>query len=124
MNRREGGPRPRLLPSILGAGWIRRRLRSQATFVAFILPAAIFLIVLVIYPVVATLTLGFVGADGQFTGLDNFATVIGSKQTVNADCLQTGPPCGTLIKNMIWIGIHFPLAMLMVMLLELLHLSG
>ncbi len=120
MNRREGGPRPRLLPSIPGAGWILRRLRSQTTFVAFILPATIFLIVLVIYPVVATLTLGFVGADGQFTGLDNFATVIGSKQTVNADCLQTGPPCGTLINNLIWIGLHLPLTMFMGLFLAML----
>jgi multiple sugar transport system permease protein len=120
MNRREGGPRPRLLPSIPGAGWIRRRLRSQLTFFSFFLPAAIFLIVLVIYPVLATLTLGFVGADGQFAGFHNFETVIGSPDTLNPNCVQAGPPCGTLVNNLIWIGLHLPLTLLLGLFLAIL----
>jgi len=120
MNRREGGLRPRLLPSIPGAGRIHRRLRSQLTFLSFFLPAAIFLIVLVIYPVVVTLTLGFVGADGQFAGTHNFETVIGSPDTLNPNCVQAGPPCGTLINNLIWIGVHLPLTLFLGLFMALL----
>src|SRR5207245_7992301 len=43
--------------------------RSQARFLSFFLPAAIFLIVLVIYPTVATLTLRFVAPDGSYACL-------------------------------------------------------
>src|SRR5205807_2615713 len=83
-----GGRQSRLIPSFLGAvrrlwnsiknyPW-RKWLRSQAKFLSFLLPAAILLIVLVIYPVVATLSLSVVDPEGRFVGFQNYQRVIGS----------------------------------------------
>jgi len=94
--------------------------RSQAKFLSFFLPAAIFLIVLVVYPVVATLTLSFVAPDGSYAGLQNYGSVLGSPDTFNPACLQRGPPCGTLLNNLIWIGIHLPLTVFMGLFLAVL----
>ncbi|HWM53158.1 MAG TPA: sugar ABC transporter permease [Thermoplasmata archaeon] len=94
--------------------------RSQAKFLSFFLPAAILLIVLVIYPIVATLTLSFVAPDGSYTGLQNYGSVLGSPDTFNPACLQRGPPCGTLLNNLIWIGIHLPLTVFMGLFLAVL----
>src|SRR5437899_5295485 len=94
--------------------------RSQARFLSFFLPAAIFLIVLVIYPIVATLTLSFVAPDGSYAGLQNYGSVLGSPDTFNPACLQRGPPCGTLLNNLIWIGIHLPLTLFMGLFLAVL----
>ncbi len=85
--------------------------RSQAKFLSFFLPAAILLIVLVIYPIVATLTLSFVAPDGSYAGVNNYESVIGSTDTFNPACIERGPPCGTLLNNLIWIGIHLPLTL-------------
>jgi multiple sugar transport system permease protein len=106
-----GGRLSRLIPPFLRGAARGRWLRSQATFLSFLLPAAILLIVLVIYPVVATLTLSVVDSDGRFVGLQNYQKVIGSPETLNPACLQNGPPCGSLINNLIWIGIHLPLTL-------------
>jgi len=116
-----GGRRSRLIPSFLGAilrlwnsignyPW-RKWLRSQARFLSFLLPAAILLIVLVVYPVVATLSLSVVDPQGRFVGFQNYQRVIGSPETVNPGCLQNESPCGTLINNLIWIAIHLPLTL-------------
>src|SRR3989475_4425783 len=94
--------------------------RSQARFLSFFLPAAIFLIVLVIYPIVATLTLSFVAPDGSYAGLQNYGSVLGSPDTFNPACLERGPPCGTLLNNLIWIGIHLPLTVFMGLFLAVL----
>ena len=97
-----GGRRSRLIPSFLGAilrlwnsignyPW-RKWLRSQARFLSFLLPAAILLIVLVVYPVVATLSLSVVDPQGRFVGFQNYQRVIGSPETVNPGCLQNESP--------------------------------
>ncbi len=106
-----GGLWSRLIPPFPRGAARQRWLRSQATFLSFFLPAAILLIVLVVYPVVATLTLSFVDGNGRFAGLHNYQTVIGSPDTFNPGCLERGPPCGSLINNLIWIGIHLPLTL-------------
>ena len=106
-----GGRLSRLIPPFLRGAARGRWLRSQTTFLSFLLPAAILLIVLVIYPVVATLTLSVVDSDGRFVGLQNYQKVIGSRETLNPACLQNGPPCGSLINNLIWIAIHLPLTL-------------
>jgi multiple sugar transport system permease protein len=116
-----GGQLSRLTPSFVGAvgrlwnsignyPW-RKWVRSQAKFLSFLLPAAILLIVLVVYPVIATLTLSFVDPEGRFVGFQNYQRVIGSPETVNPGCLQNASPCGTLINNLIWIAIHLPLTL-------------
>src|SRR5467141_3288862 len=108
-----GGPRSRLIPSFLRGAAGGRWLRSQARFLSFLLPAAILLIVLVVYPVVATLTLSVLYSDGRFVGLQNYGKVIGSPETVIPACIQNGPPCGSLVNNLIWIAIHLPLTLFM-----------
>ncbi len=115
-----GGLLSRLIPRRGGRVSIGRWARSQAKFLSFFLPAAILLIVLVIYPIIATLTLGFLAPDGSYAGLHNYESVIGSPDTFNPACLERGPPCGTLVNNLIWIGIHLPLTVFMGLFLALL----
>lgn len=103
-----------------GSTTMRRWLASQSKFLAFFLPAAILLLVLVVYPIIETLALGFQGPDGRFVGLQNYVTVIGSPDTFNPACLDRGPPCGTLLNNLIWIGLHLPLTLFMGLFLALL----
>ena len=84
MNRRGGGLLPRLTSLLPEPATIQRWLRSQAKFLSFFLPAAILLVVLVIYPIAATLTLSFLGPDGGFAGLQNYGSVLGSPDTFNS----------------------------------------
>src|SRR3989475_10440647 len=104
-----GGFFSRLVPRDDGRVSKGRWARSQAKFLSFFLPAAIFLIVLVIYPIVATLTLSFVAPDGSYAGLQNYGSVLGSPDTFNPSCLERGPPCGTLLNNLTCTGIPLPL---------------
>jgi len=115
-----GGLFSRLIPRHGGRLWIGPWAWSQVRFLSFFLPAAILLIVLVIYPIVATLTLSFLAPDGSYAGLHNYESVIGSPDTFNPACLERGPPCGTLLNNLIWIGIHLPLTVFMGLFLALL----
>jgi len=120
MNRQGGGLLPRLTSLLPEPATIQRWLRSQAKFLSFFLPAAILLVVLVIYPIAATLTLSFLGPDGGFAGLQNYGSVLGSPDTFNSACLQQGLPCGTLLNNLIWTGIHLPLTLFMGLFLAVL----
>ena len=128
-----GGFFSRLVPRHRGRVPIGRWARSQAKFLSFFLPAAILLVILVIYPIIATLTLSFLAPDGSYAGLNNYESVIGSPDTVNLiqnrTCLQPppgaswpprGPPCGTLLNNLIWIGLHLPLTLFMGLFLAIL----
>jgi multiple sugar transport system permease protein len=125
-----GGVLSRLISGGGGSVPMGRWARSQAKFLSFFLPAAILLIVLVVYPIVATLALSFVGPDGSFIGFANYGSVVGSPDTFNPGCIVTdqggalvffrGPPCGTLLNNLIWIGIHLPLTLFMGLFLALL----
>ena len=102
--------RPRTRPAFsLSLGSLSKWLRSQRQFVAFFAPAAILLVLLVLYPIAATLVQSFVTPSGA--GLQNYADVLGSKDTLNLGCLGGGQPCGTLINNLIWIVIHLPLTL-------------
>src|SRR2546425_11513371 len=98
-----GGLFSRLVPRHGGRISRGRWARSQAKFLSFFLPAAIMLIVLVIYPIVATLTLSFVAPDGSYAGLQNYGSVLGSPDTFHPACLQRGPPYGTLLSTLGWI---------------------
>ena len=113
---------------------VERWLWSQAKFLSFFLPAAILLLVLVIYPIAATLALSFLDPAGGFVGLQNYRSVIGSPDTIGEwgwytfaglqywapACSQRGPPCGTLLNNLIWTGIHLPLTLFMGLFLAVL----
>jgi multiple sugar transport system permease protein len=120
MNSSGGGLLARLNFRRPGRTTMQRWLSSQTKFLAFFLPAAILLIVLVVYPIVATLALGFVGPDGRFVGLQNYISVIRSPDTFNPACFDRGPPCGTLLNNLIWIGLHLPLTLFTGLFLALL----
>ena len=96
----------------------RRWLGSQAKFLAFFLPAAILLIVLVLYPIVATLSLSFITPSG--VGLNNYQSVLGSHDTFNSACLEQGPPCGTLVNNLLWTLLHLPLTLFLGLFLAIL----
>ncbi|TLZ96600.1 MAG: sugar ABC transporter permease, partial [Methanobacteriota archaeon] len=78
------------------------------------------LLVLVIYPVVATLALSFLTPDGAYAGLHNYQSVVGSPDTFNPTCFDQGPPCGSLINNLIWTGLHLPLTLFMGLFLAIL----
>ena len=96
----------------------RRWLGSQAKFLSFTLPAAILLIVLVLYPIAATLSLSFLTPGG--VGLSNYQYVLGSTDTFNSACLSQGPPCGTLVNNLLWTLLHLPLTLFLGLFLAIL----
>ena len=102
--------RPKKRPAFsLSAGSVRAWLRRQRQFAAFFAPAAFLLLILVLYPIAATLVQSFETPSGP--GLQNYADVLGSRDTLNLGCLGGGQPCGTLINNLIWIVIHLPLTL-------------
>src|SRR5438093_20847 len=115
-----GGGLSRLISLFQGKASIRRWLLSQAKFLSFFLPAAILLLVLVVYPVVATLALSFLTPSGAYAGLHNYESVVGSPDTFNPTCFDQGPPCGSLINNLIWTGLHLPLTLFMGLFLAIL----
>ena len=70
----------------------------------FLLPAAILLIVFLLYPAIYTVLLSFNrGRNGLFTdwvGLDNYARLFSDPDFLN---LETFPPSGALWNNVLWI---------------------
>ena len=115
-----GGRRTRRPRFSLFARRTARRRRSQLTFLVFFLPAAIFILVLVVYPIVDTLALSFLTPGGQYAGLQNYGAVLGSPTTLNPDCGQPAEACGTLFNNFVWIAIHLPLTLFMGLFLAIL----
>ena len=102
--------RPEARPAFsLSVRSIGKWLRSQRQFVVFFAPAAFLLLVLVLYPIAATLVQSFETPSGA--GLQNYADVLGSTDTINLGCLGGGQPCGTLINNLIWNANHLPLTL-------------
>ncbi len=91
----------------------KRPLSFYSTSVArvlFFVPATILLIVLVVYPVLQTLALSFLGpSSGGFVGFDNYGNVLGRSETI--DLRDTQFPLGTLIDNLLWIAIHLPMTL-------------
>ncbi len=91
----------------------KRPLSFYSTSVArvlFFVPATILLLVLVVYPVLQTLALSFLGpSSGGFVGFDNYGNVLGRPETI--DLRDTQFPLGTLIDNLLWIAIHLPMTL-------------
>jgi len=94
-------------------GRAKRPLSFYSTSVArvlFFVPATVLLIVLVVYPVLQTLALSFLGPNsGGFVGFDNYGNVLGRPETIDLRDAQF--PLGTLIDNLLWIAIHLPLTL-------------
>jgi len=93
----------------------RHGLRPHAGRALFFTPALVLLVLLVIYPVLQTIFLGFYlelpGGQRQFTGLDNYRAVLTDPATINVGNLPWPPPLGTLIHNALWIVIHLPISL-------------
>jgi multiple sugar transport system permease protein len=92
-----------------------RRVRPHVGRVLFFSPALILLILLVIYPVLQTIFLGFYfggpGGTREFAGLENYRDVLTDPATINAGNLPWPPPLGTLLHNALWIVIHLPISL-------------
>jgi len=90
----------------------------------FLIPAFIFLMIFVFYPIVATIyTSFFSNSTGNFVGLGNYDFVMfrGVYPLINVpNLLQGTPPLGGLINNFIWIAIHLPVVVLSGMFLAVL----
>lgn len=79
----------------------------------FLIPTVLLVSLFVIFPVVNTVYISFLGENGEFVGLDNYAEVFSRKDFWNPQNLLEGnpPPYGALIHNGIWIIIHLPLSL-------------
>src|SRR5438046_9871952 len=93
----------------------RHGLRPHAGRALFFSSALVLLVLIVIYPVLQTIFLGFYlelpGGQRQFTGLDNYRAVLTDPATINVGNLPWPPPLGTLIHNALWIVIHLPISL-------------
>src|SRR5256885_7745890 len=72
--------------------------------ILFLLPAAFFLLIFLLYPAVYTILLSFNrgrnGLLGEWVGLDNYARLFSDSDFLN---LGTFPPSGALWNNILWI---------------------
>ena len=74
------------------------------------MPALIFMMIFVVFPILNTIYISFLSSDGEFVGLQNYAEVLESKKMFNLEGFPKAPPLGAFIHNMIWILIHLPLS--------------
>ena len=90
----------------------------------FLIPAFIFLMIFVLYPIVATVYTSFLSnTTGNFVGLENYNFVLfqGVYPLINVpNILQGATPLGGLINNFIWIAIHLPVVVFSGMFLAVL----
>lgn len=87
------------------------RIRRGLGRLSFLLPAVLLIALFIAYPIYATLILSFFPAGGGEMTLDNYATVLTHRDTLNSANIPGSPPWGTLIHNGIWVAIHLPLTM-------------
>jgi alpha-glucoside transport system permease protein len=80
---------------------------NSAAALLFLLPAAILLIVFLVYPALYTVLLSFNrgrnGVFNEWVGLDNYARLITDPNFLN---LSTFPPSGALWNNVLWIVLY------------------
>lgn len=88
------------------------RFRKASRRSIFLVPALLFIIIFIAGPIAQTVVLSFLSGEGEFVGLENYETVITSRDTVNARNLPWPPPLGTLLHNALWIAIHLPISLL------------
>lgn len=88
-------------------------LRQTKIPLFFLAPTILLLTLFVIFPVVNTIYISFLGEDDEFVGLDNYEEVFGRRNFWNPQNLVEGksPPYGALIHNGIWIVLHLPLSL-------------
>lgn len=97
------------IPATKGGLTAARRARGPeapqwGSALVFLLPAAILLVVFLLYPAIYTFLLSFNrgrnGTFGEWVGLDNYARLFGDPDFIN---LSTFPPSGALWNNILWI---------------------
>lgn len=88
------------------------RLQTKIPFF-FLIPSLLLLTIFVIFPVVNTIYISFLGEESEFVGLTNYEEVFSKRDFWNPENLAEGspPPYGALIHNGIWIVIHLPLSL-------------
>jgi multiple sugar transport system permease protein len=83
----------------------------------FLIPAFLLLTIFVLYPIVDTVYISFLSkGTGDFVGLENYNYVLFQKVNplINSpNILQGIFPMGALVHNLIWVGIHLPLTILL-----------
>src|SRR5438105_14268667 len=98
----------RELPARAGLGAARRARGPEApnygAAILFLLPAAILLVVFLLYPAIYTILLSFNrgrnGVFDQWVGFDNYVRLFSDPDFIN---LSTFPPSGALWNNILWI---------------------
>jgi multiple sugar transport system permease protein len=88
-------------------------LRQTKIPLFFLAPTILLLTLFVIFPVVNTIYISFLGEEDEFVGLDNYEEVFSRRNFWNPQNLVEGkaPPYGALIHNGIWIVLHLPLSL-------------
>jgi multiple sugar transport system permease protein len=90
----------------------------------FLIPAFLFLIGFVFYPIVDTIYMSFLKeGTGEFVGFENYLDVISRNEFLNVKRLANflgGPSYGALIHNILWVAIHLPLCVFFGLLLAVL----
>jgi multiple sugar transport system permease protein len=97
------------------------RIRTKIPFF-FLVPTIFLLTIFVIFPVINTIYLSFLGQEGDFVGLANYEEIFSKRDFWNPENLVEGnpPPYGALIHNGIWVIIHLPLSLFFGLLLAIL----
>lgn len=98
---------PQAVPAAAGLSAVRGRGPEKPSYVAailFLLPAAVLLIVFLLYPSIYTVLLSFNrgrnGVFGEWVGLDNYTRLFGDPDFID---FSTFPPSGALWNNVLWI---------------------
>ena len=100
---------------------MRVQIRRWSEAIIFVSPALILIGFLVVMPAIQTLLLSFFNEGGQFVGLQNFAQVLLSRDSLNLDRFPyRSPPWGSIPHNAVWILLHLPLTVMLGMILAVL----
>lgn len=101
---------------------MRVQVRQWFEAVVFVSPALVLIGLLVVMPAVQTLLLSFFDNEGQqFVGLQNFADVLLSRDSLNLNRFPyRSPPWGAIPHNAVWVLLHLPLVVMLGMVLAVL----
>jgi len=101
---------------------MRVQVRQWFEAVVFVSPALVLIGLLVVMPAVQTLLLSFFDNEGQqFVGLQNFADVLLSRDSLNLNRFpHRSPPWGAIPHNAVWVLLHLPLVVMLGMVLAVL----
>ena len=98
----------------------RKNLKTTLHRLVFFLPALLFVIIFLLYPVLNTLWMSFFSEDNRFVFFQNYQEVLSSKDIINQKGLTQGFPLGALPHNFLWILIHLPFTTFLGLLLAVL----